>query len=106
METLWKEFKTKLFEIRDQFVPKKDIEPPAWKRKGDVPIDPMLQNFIRKKQRLHRRWITSRKKGNLSDELRNTYTRVRNQVKNRMPNTKIKFEKDVVERSKRSHKVF
>ena len=106
VETMWTEFKSKLLEVRDKFVEQKQAGPPVWKRKGDVPIDKNLQHLIKRKGKLHRRWINNLKNGRNCEEDRKAYTKVRNQVKNRMLNTKIKFEKDIAERSKHSPKVF
>ena len=96
----------KLLKIRDKFVEQKQGGPPAWKRKGDVSINQNLQQLMKTKGKLHRRWIKTLKSGKNGDEDRKAYTKVRNQVKNRMQNTKIKFEKDIAERSKHSPKVF
>jgi len=32
---------------------------PLWRSKGDIPINQELQNAIREKRRLHRRWISN-----------------------------------------------
>ena len=65
-----------------------------------------LQQLIKRKCQLHRRWIKNQKHGNECEDIRKAYKEIRNQVKNKMVNTKIKYEKDIAERSKRSPKVF
>ena len=60
MDQLWYELKSKILETRDRFIPQRNIGPPLWKRKGDVPIDQELQNLIKNKKRLHRKWIETK----------------------------------------------
>jgi len=59
VEYLWGLFKSKIHELRSKFVPKKKCGMPLWKSKGDIPINQELQNAIREKRRLHRRWISN-----------------------------------------------
>lgn len=106
VEDMWNEFKNKLLKIRDKFIERKKTGQPFWKRKGDVPIDSNLQELIKRKGKLHRRWIKTLKSGKDGEDDRKAYKEVRNQVKNRMVKTKVKFERDIAERSKRSPKVF
>ena len=106
IESLWNEFKSKLLELRDNFIKQKDKGPPAWKRKGDIPIDRTLQNLIKEKSRTHRKLIKKIKQGENEENEWKEYKKIRNQIKNRMRYTKIRFERDITERSSRSPKVF
>ena len=106
IESLWNEFKSKLLELRDNFIKQKDKGPPAWKRKGDIPIDRTLQNLIKEKSRTHRKLIKKIKQEENQEKEWKEYKKIRNQIKNRMRYTKIRFERDITERSSRSPKVF
>ena len=99
---LWNNFKTKIHQLRDKFVPTSSIEGPFWKQKGSVPINSTVRKMIREKSRLHKTWIRS---GN-ADNHRAAYTKVRNKVKQLIRQAKRKFEKDTARKAATSPKCF
>ncbi len=104
VENIWGMFKTKMIQVRDKFVATRSGIP-KWRDKGDIPINKSLQDAIKEKTRLHRRWISNR--NNLDHDIhRRSYKRIRNKVKSMMQKTKRKLEKDIANRSKHCPKVF
>lgn len=104
VENIWGMFKTKMIQVRDKFVATRSGIP-KWRDKGDIPINKSLQDAIKEKTRLHRRWISNR--NNLDHDIhRRSYKRIRNKVKGMMRKTKRKLEKDIANRSKHCPKVF
>ena len=105
VNTIWKEFKSMLLNLRELFVPLKEVGKPSWKDKGNIPINKDLQQLIREKKRLHRRWIKSHSQP-IAKKSRTEYIKVRNKVKRRMTQAKRNFERNICNRSKDNPKVF
>ena len=105
-EDLWKSLKTKLLDLRETFVPKKQSTvKPSWKKSGGIPINKNLQEAIRYKHKTHRRWMSATGPRN-KEEARLIYTKARRKVKTLMRQAKIKFESDIALKSKIDPKVF
>ena len=106
VEELWLDLKTKLIELRNQYVPRKTISgKPSWRKKGCVPISKRLQNVIRAKHISHRRWMSQRH-GLYADESRSSYIKARNIAKRMMRQTKKCFEKEIGNSCENNPKVF
>ena len=104
-ETLWCSIKSKLLELRNDFVPIRTIETGKdCRKKGDIPIDKTLQQAIREKHSLHRRWIRGIKRGDQNTRV--VYTKARNKVKRLIRHSKRMFEKVVASKSKTNPKEF
>ena len=102
---LWFAFKTKILELRDQFVPVKLSGLPSWKDKGKVPINQDLWKEIKEKKRLHRKWVRSKHQPN-NHLIHESYKRVRNRVKKLMLRGKKDFEKKIGSDANRNPKRF
>ena len=104
-EDLWCSIKTKLLELRNEFVPIRTIETSNNSTvKGDIPINKTLQKAIKEKHSLHRRWIRGIQRG--SQEARAEYTKARNKVTRLIRHSKRMFEKVVASNSKTNPKDF
>ena len=102
-ETQWTLFKGKMLELRSQFVPKSTIKPGnEGTNKGSFPIDKQVQQAIKDKHTLHRRWMKGKRSG--STPQREAYTRSQRKVKRLIRQTKRAFEKGLAERSKKNPK--
>ena len=102
----WEAFKTKMYDIRGRFVPKRNITgKPSWSKHGNIPVEKPLRDAIRNKHASHRKWMAS-KKGMASQKPRADYTKARNKVKSLMRRAKKKYEKDICRKSKRNPKAF
>ena len=101
VEKSWNEIKQKIHELRNTFVPIQSNNKASWNSKWSVPIDKKLQDNIRKKHRLHQRWIRSQNESN-----RLEYTRTRNKVKSMMRGAKRNFEKDISNCARKNPKKF
>lgn len=104
-EQIWLNFKSKMCEVREKFILKKNPSLPSWKSKGSIPIDHNLRSLLKKKKRLHRRWISNKDQVE-SNIHRKSYNKVRNRVKTMMRKAKRKLEKDIVHKSKETPKAF
>ena len=102
-ESAWQLLKAKLIELRNKFVPSREIKT-GIDTKGTFPIDKNTQHAIREKHSLHHRWIRYKKRGNSS--LRDAYNKARNKVKKLIRKSKRSFEKEIASESKRNPKRF
>lgn len=105
VDSLWDTFKIKLLDLRDRYVPLKEIGQPSWKDKGNIPIKQELRNLIKEKKRLHRNWLKSRNEKTRTNQ-RAKYIKARNKVKRIMTQEKRNFERDICNRSRENPKVF
>ena len=103
-EELWNLLKRKLIELRDKFVPTKEIKAGVSGWKGTFPINKAVQNAIKEKHSLHRRWMKSKRFGN--NALRETYHKSRCRVKKLIRQAKRSFEKELASGSKENPKLF
>ena len=54
-EDLWKLLKSKILELRNQFVPRGTPNgKPNWRTKGSIPVDTAVRDAIRDKEKSHR----------------------------------------------------
>lgn len=102
----WKLFKDKILELRNRFVPLKETDCQHWnKRKGAIPIGIDLQNEVREKGRLHRKWVRSTCPVERSHN-RQVYITARNRVNRMMSRARRRYEKNICNKSKTKPKVF
>ena len=102
-ETQWTMFKGKMLELRSEFVPKRTIKAGNdGSNKGSFPIDKQVQQAIRDKHTLHRRWMKGKR--SCSTPQREAYTRSQRKVKRLIRQAKRAFEKGLAERSKKNPK--
>ena len=104
IDDAWEIFKSKMIQLRDEYVPKQSDGMFSWKNKGHVPINDHLQEKIKKKHSLHSKWI--RAHFNDKEKSRLEYVRVRNQVKTLLRKAKRNFEKDISNNAKSQPKKF
>ena len=105
-ETLWEILKTKILDLRNEFVPRQTITgKPTWQDIGSFPINKTLQEAIRNKHVLHRRWMKAKNR-NHDETARLAYTKARNKVKTGMRQAKKGFEKGIAKNSKTNPKEF
>ena len=103
VEEMWQQLKTRLHEIRDEFVPLKKVGTSKWK--ADFPHDGKIIDLIKEKGRLHRQWM-SNKFNERGTELRKRYNRARNHVRKRTRQLKKKHESTIAESAKSNPKAF
>ena len=101
---IWQRFKNDILSIRDQFVPKKEVGKPFWKKKGDIPICKDLRDKIKEKRNLHRKWLKSSPSNR--QENRAKYVVVRNQVNRMMTLARRSHQRNICTKSKENPKVF
>ena len=105
-EEAWNAFKSKMYDIRGRFVPKRNVTgKPSWSKQGSIPVEKPLQDAIQNKKACHRKWMSS-KNGMESQTTRADYTKARNKVKSLMRKAKKKYEKDICLQSKKNPKAF
>ena len=104
MDGLWQQFKEDILSIRNRFVPKKEVGSPFWKRKGEIPITTALQNKIKEKRRLHRRWLKSSQAERQENRIK--YVTVRNEVNQMMKQARRSYQRNICGKSKDNPKVF
>ena len=104
VEEIWHKFKNDLIDLRNRFVPLKDVGNTFWKRKGRIPINRELQTIIKEKRRLHRKWLKSSPIHR--PEIRRKYTSARNKVNQKMREARRNYERDVCNKSKENPKRF
>lgn len=105
IEVKWLALKTKLIELREKYVPKRQVsDKPPWKTKG-FPINKRLQEAIKSKKRTHRTWIRSADHAD-RELARLTYTKARNKVKTLLRQAKRLFEKGIALQAKTNPKAF
>ena len=106
VEQSWQLFKDKMLELRNRFIPLKEIDRQSWKRrKGAIPIGIDLQNELTEKSRLHRKWARSTCPEERSRN-RKIYVTARNRVNRMMTQARRRYERDICSKSKTKPKVF
>ena len=105
-EAVWTDIKSMFTELRGKYVPKTSARSKsAWKRKGAIPIDKLLQDEIKRKQMFHKKWMNSKNRSD-EDEARARYTKSRNNVKRLMRQARKRYEKNICTKSKINPKLF
>ena len=104
-ETLWEHLKTKIIELRNKFVPTRDIKTGINGMKGSFPVNKAVQRAIKEKHILHRRWIKC-KGGARQSSTREAYNKSRKKVKQLIRQSKRSFEKAIASGSKKNPKRF
>ena len=104
-EAMWQTFKSKLIDLRNRFVPRREFKIETKKMKGSFPISKTLQIAIKEKHNIHRRRIRSKRRGSLS-VTREIYNKARKKVKQMMRRSKRSFEKSIASDCKRNPKPF
>ena len=108
-EVLWGSLKSQLHHLTKLFVPlETSSNKPTWKDKGSVPIDEKARDAIRKKEKSHRTWMST-KRGRMNadaDAARRQYNRDRNKVKTLLRKAKRRFERDIAVKAKTEPKAF
>ena len=74
----------------------------SWKAKSSTPIDKDVQQAIRKKHRLHAKWIQAEPEEKEKERL--LYVRARNRAKSLLRKTKMLFEKNISDNAKSNPK--
>ena len=106
IESLWKNLKHKLMEVRNKFVPKKCTpSTPSWKSKNQYPLSKITRKAIKEKNRLHRKWMSSTMEEEAT-KLRLDYSKVRNKVKALVRKDKRNFERGIALNAKLKPKLF
>ena len=104
-ETLWCSLKSKLLELRNQHVPIRTFKAvTCLNNKDSFPIDKSIQQSIKEKHNLHRRWIRGTRRGDQS--CRAAYTKSRDKVKRLIRQSKRRFEKGIAANVKFNPKEF
>ena len=103
VDTSWYNLKGMLLEMRDKYVPK--MTDSQWKSDGNFPIGHELQQTIKEKSRLHRKWIKSLGSENEKPE-RQRYIRVRNKVNREIRQHKREYEGNICNQAKDNPKRF
>ena len=105
-EVLWCSLKSKLIELRNQFVPlEKTSREHSWKENGSIPIDKATRESIRQKNIKRRSWMVARNRDDV-DVARLQHTKARNKVKRLLRKAKISFEREIAQQSKTNPKAF
>ena len=105
-EVLWCSLKSKLIELRNQFVPlEKTSKEHSWKENGSIPIDKATRESIRQKNIKRRSWMVARNRNDV-DVARLQYTKARDKVKRLLRKAKISFEREIAQQSKTNPKAF
>ncbi len=107
-ETLWESLKSKLLDLRNEFVPLADTDDkPSWKTKGSIPLDKNIRDAIKEKEKSHRAWMKAHKRcGMLSEKLRCQYAKARNKVNTLLRRGKRKLERLIALQAKSNPKAF
>ena len=93
-EAMWSNIKGKLTEVRGKFVPQSNSTTPSWKSKYQYPLSKVTWTVIKEKNRLHRKWMSSRPAGKCQQEWFQ-YARARNKVKTFVRKDKRRFERGI-----------
>ena len=104
IEDLWTTFKSKILELRDQYVPKTSNSC-AWKKKGTLPIPKNVQQQIQKKKVAHRKWIYARR-GIDEPKRRKEFKTARNKVSAMIRGIKKNIERKIATSAKTNPKAF
>ena len=95
-EDLWASFKSKIYELRNKFVPKTTVtEKPPWNKKGSIPVGKPIQVAQRqKKMPAIDNGCLQRREQMFNARLE--YTKARNKVKRLMRQAKKIYEKSIM----------
>ena len=105
-EVIWCSLKSKLIELRNQFVPlEKTSKEHSWKQNRSIPTDKATRESIRQKNIKRRSWMVARNRNDV-DVARLQYTKARNKVKRLIRKAKISFEQEIAQQSKTNPKAF
>ncbi|XP_066935451.1 uncharacterized protein [Clytia hemisphaerica] len=100
----WKMLRDKLFELRNRYVPRTKGKH-AYGKKGSFAIDQDIQQSLKEKRRLHRKWIRSI--GTTSEQRnRAIYATARNKVTGKIRRERRRLEERICGQAKRSPKKF
>lgn len=105
VEDMWKIFKGKMLDLRNRFIPVKEIDCQSWKEKGKIPIDKDLRNEIDQKRQLHRLWLRSTCPVEKARN-RTNYITSRNRVNRMMTRARRLYERNICDKSKSKPKIF
>ena len=108
-EAMWSSMKSQLHHLTNLFVPLETASnKPTWKDKGSIPIDEKARSAIKKKEKSHRMWMST-KRGQMNadaDATRRQYNRDRNKVKTLLRKARRRFERDIAMKAKTEPKAF
>ena len=94
VEELWTSLRSKLIDVRNQFVPKQTITGiSTWKEMSSFPINKHIQDAIRIKMIAHRHLMCAKNRVN-AEATRLKYTKARNKAKTMMRQAKRRYEKE------------
>ena len=106
IEQLWECLKSKILDLRDNFVPKKNTSSvPKWKEVGTFPVNQDVKRAIQEKHATHRQWMASLHRGN-PELAKQNYRKATNKVKRLIRQCKRRFESSIAEKSKTNPKPF
>ena len=107
VEESWGVFKSKLHQLRDEFVPVSiPNDRPRWSKKGCIPVSKPLLVAIKQKQKSHRRLTKCKTDSTIYSMLHDEYKVARKNVKNLMRQAKRVYEKKIALGSKENPKAF
>eukprot|EP00111_Clytia_hemisphaerica_P017405 TCONS_00051474-protein len=101
---LWEHFKGDLTDLRNRFVPLKEVGNSYWKCKGIVPLGEEIRNEIRTKKRLHRKWVNSSDAEKVFN--RTQYVSSRNRVNSMIRQVRRSYEPNISRSAKNNPKRF
>ena len=108
-EAMWSSMKSQLHHLTNLIVPLETASnKPTWKDKGSIPIDEKARSKIKKKEKSHRVWMST-KRGQMNadaDATRRQYNRDRNKVKTLLRKARRRFERDIAMKAKTEPKAF
>ena len=106
-EVMWSSLKSQLHHLTKLFVPLETASnKPTWKDKGSIPIDEKARLAIKKKEKSHRLWMSTKGERMDADATRRQYNRDRNKVKTLLRKAKRRFERDIAMKAKTEPKAF
>ena len=99
--------KSQLHHLTKLFTPLENASSkPTWKDKGSIPVDEKTIRAIKKKEKSHRQWMST-KRGNIDEgTIRTQYNRDRNKVKTLLRKAKRRFERNIAMKAKTEPKAF
>ena len=105
-EMMWDNIKGKLTEVRGKFVPQSNPSTtPSWKSKYQFPVSKVTRLAIKEKNKLHRKWISSRPVVKDQQEWFE-YSKARNKVRTQLRKEKRSFERAIAKEGKLKPKLF
>ena len=107
VEDMWSSMKSQLHHLTKLFTPLENASSkPTWKDKGSIPVDEKTIRAIKKKEKSHRQWMST-KRGNIDEgTIRTQYNRDRNKVKTLLRKAKRRFERSIAMKAKTEPKAF